>query len=270
MKLYAHYGSNEFVLCLGHKGNMIKEYFLNYRLMNSDFTVDLGGRSGITINNSRTHEDWIITLAETGEAAMTGGRIKRIEKYIDTDYFLLTYGDGVADLDIRQLVEFHLSHERIGTVTGVYPSSRFGELILAHDGHEAGHRVLRFREKPLRDTRMDTLPVPAAGQIHGRDEGFINGGFFVFNTAFFRYLTDDDGCVLEREPLENLASEGQLYVFKHKGFWQCMDTYRELVLLNHLWETPRPPWKVWHDGSPNVCNHAFQPPWESVLWSRSR
>ncbi len=255
MKIYAHYGFNEFVLCLGHRGNMIKEYFLNYRLMNSDFTLELGGAGGITTDSPNSDEGWRITLVQTGETAMTGARVKRVEKYIDGDYFMLTYGDGVADIDIRRLVQFHLSHGGIGTLTGVYPSSRFGELVVREQqGERPGYRVLKFSEKPEIKDGTDALPVPAAGQVRGSGSGFISGGFFVFNRAFFNYLGNDDSCILEREPLERLASDGELHMYRHTGFWQCMDSYRELLLLNQLWGNPRPPWKVWQEGPEHALN----------------
>ncbi len=269
MKIYAHYGYNEFVLCLGHKGNMIKEYFLNYRLMQSDLTLRMGQMSSVKIENSNCDEDWVITLADTGERAMTGARIKRIEKYIDDDYFMVTYGDGVADIDIHRLVEFHMSHGKIGTVTGVYPSARFGELVVDGTEDGPGHSVLRFSEKPPTDRKMDTLPIPASGQVHGAGSGFINGGFFVFNKEFFKYLKDDDNCIFEREPLERLASDGELRMYKHTTFWQCMDSYRELVLLNQLWNAPRPPWKLWEDERGHPADEAPIAPIPSVVKSEA-
>lgn len=221
MKIYASHGFKDFVLCLGYKGEIIKHYFLNYEMINSDITVELGS-GNVKIHNSHQEQGWQITLADTGENAMTGARVKRIEKYIDGDLFMLTYGDGVADIDIKKLLEFHKSHGKIGTVTGVHPSSRFGELVVKSD------IVKEFSEKP---------------QIN---EGFINGGFFVFNKKFFGYLKDEDDCTLEREPLEKLASDSELMIYKHKGFWQCMDTYRDMTSLNKIWRT-QSPWKVWKE-----------------------
>jgi glucose-1-phosphate cytidylyltransferase len=221
MKIYAHYGFKDFILCLGYKGDMIKEYFLNYEITNNDFTIQLGNRNNIKFHNSHQEKDWSVTLADTGEEAQTGARIKRVEKYIDSDLFMVTYGDGVANLNIKELLKFHQAHGKIGTMTGVHPSSRFGELVIKGDG------VLQFNEKP---------------QVK---EGLINGGFFVFNKEFFNYLKEDDNCYLERQPLEKLAKEGELMVYPLDGFWQCVDTYRELELLNNLWESPNPPWKVW-------------------------
>lgn len=220
MKIYAHYGFNEFVLCLGYKGRMIREYFLNYEMMASDLTLKLGSND-VKIHNQSQEKDWIITFAETGEDAQTGARVKRIEKYIEGDLFMLTYGDAVTNTNIRNLLEFHKSHGKIGTITGVHPSSRFGELVIKD------RQVAQFTEKP---------------QIK---EGFINGGFFVFNKKFFNYLKGDDNCYLEREPLEKLASDKELMVYTYEGFWQCMDTYRELEILNDLWRSSKPPWKVW-------------------------
>ncbi len=222
MKIYAHYGFNEFILCLGYKGRMIKEYFFNYEMMISDLTLKLGSNDVKTHNQSQ-EKDWIITFAETGEEAQTGARVKRIEKYIEGDLFMLTYGDAVTNINIKNLLEFHKSHGKIGTIAGVHPSSRFGELVIKD------RQVVQFAEKP---------------QIK---EGFINGGFFVLNKKFFNYFIDDDSCYLEAEPLEKLALDGELMVYSHKGFWQCMDTYRELEILNNLWRSPKPPWKVWRD-----------------------
>ena len=221
MKIYAHYGFKDFIICLGYKGNMIKEYFLNYEAMNNDFTIPLGNYNNIRIHSSHQERDWRVTLADTGEEAQTGARVKRIEKYIDGDLFMLTYGDGVANINIKNLVEYHKSHGKTGTMTGVRPSSRFGELMINNN------KVVKFHEKP---------------QVN---EGLINGGFFVFNKKFFKYLKEDDNCYLEKEPLENLAAEGELMVYPHDGFWQCVDTYRELELLNNLWKSRNPAWKVW-------------------------
>lgn len=222
MKIYAYYGVKDFVLCLGYKGQMIREYFLNYRLMNSDFTLRLGSHEEPQVHGTPLPEDWSITFADTGLEAMTGARVKRIQKYIASDQFLLTYGDGVADIDIDRLVEFHKHHGKIGTVTGVRPISRYGELAVD------GCRVTRFDEKP-------------ASQV-----GLISGGFFVFQRSFFDYLSDDDNCILEREPLERLCRDGQLMTYAHSGYWHCMDTYRDFVALNEIWKI-NPPWKVWSE-----------------------
>lgn len=221
MKTYAHYGYNEFIICLGYKGNMIKEYFLNYEAMNNDFTIALGNKDSIQFHNNHLEKDWIVTLADTGENAQTGARVKKVERYITEDTFMLTYGDGVGNINIKDLVNYHKSHGRIGTMTGVHPSSRFGEVAIKDN------RVLQFNEKP---------------QTIG---GLINGGYFVFNKGFFKYLNENEDCILEKDPIENLARDEELMIYPHEGFWQCVDTYRELEQLNAQWRTSRPPWKVW-------------------------
>jgi glucose-1-phosphate cytidylyltransferase len=221
MKIYDHYGFHDFVICLGYKGSLIKDYFLNYEIMNSDFTVNLGTRGNLILHDDHAERNWNVTLAETGEKSQTGARVKKIEKYIDGDTFMLTYGDAVADIDISRLLAFHRSHGKIGTVTGVHASSRFGELCTD------SRQVKQFCEKS--ESR----------------EGFVNGGFFVFNKELFSYLDDTDECTLEKEPLERLAADEELMMHPHEGFWQCCDTYRELELLNAAWNNPNPPWKVW-------------------------
>jgi glucose-1-phosphate cytidylyltransferase len=220
MKTYASYGFNEFVLCLGYKGDMIKDYFYHYKMRNNDFSINLGS-GDITVHDSKEETDWNIILANTGLNSMTGARIKRIEKYIDEDRFMVTYGDGVTDLNISKLLKFHDQHGKIGTVTGVYPPSRYGELRID------GDRVVSFDEKP----EIGVAP--------------ISGGYFVFNKEFFDYLKPEESCVLEKAPLSNLAANGQLKVYNHKGFWQCMDTYRDSMFLNDLWKSNRAKWKVW-------------------------
>lgn len=222
MKTYASHGFNEFVLCLGYKGNMIKDYFLNYEAMNNDFTISLGDHNNIDIHNNHDENKWMVTLINTGEDAQTGARVKRIEKYVDSDTFMLTYGDGVSNVNIGDLAKFHRSHGKIATMTGVRPSSRFGELVLDGD-----NRVLKFNEKP------EAM------------EGLVNGGYFVLDREIFDYLCSDDDCIFEKAPLERLASDGHLVVYPHHGFWQCMDTYREMELLNSLWKTSMAPWRVW-------------------------
>lgn len=220
MKTYSHFGYDDFILCLGYKGNVIRDYFLQYDLLHSDFTVELG--KGNVLSHTRNHEEhgWRVCLAETGAETMTGGRMRRIQKYIDDDVFMLTYGDGVGDIDLDALLEFHNRHGRIATVTGVRPVARFGELKLD------GDLARSFEEKP---------------QI---SEGWINGGFFVFNRRVFDYLGDDD-CILEREPLARLAGDGELAVYRHEGYWRCMDTLRDVEFLNAEWENGNPPWAVW-------------------------
>lgn len=220
MKIYSTYGFNEFILCLGYKGEMIKDYFYHYKMRNNDFSMDLKD-GNITLFDSKEENDWNIILANTGLNSMTGARIKRIEKYIDTDQFMVTYGDGVTNLNISELLKFHKKHKKIGTVTGVYPPSRYGELRIEDD------RVVSFDEKP------DTGVAP------------ISGGYFVFNKEFFDYLNTDESCVLEKEPLARLARNKQLKVYNHKGFWQCMDTYRDYTFLNDLWKSNKAQWKVW-------------------------
>jgi len=216
MNIYAEQGFTNFILCLGYKGSMIKEYFLTYEVMTRDFTLQLdGGTPQFCDDASGLH--WRITFAETGLSAMTGARLKRVEKYVKSEHFMVTYADGVADIDLRSLLAFHLAHGRIGTVTGVRPASQFGEMVLE------GARVSRFLEKP-------------------HTASMINGGFFVFRRDFFQYLDATENCVLEREPLERLAVEEELYVYFHKGFWQCLDTYKDQMVLNDLWASGHPPW----------------------------
>jgi glucose-1-phosphate cytidylyltransferase len=220
MKLYAHHGFKEFVLCLGYRGNMIKEHFLNYEAMNNDFTVNLGtGRT--TYHGSHDEDGFTVTMADTGLESMTGKRLKAVQKYVGDGTFMMTYGDGVTDLDVSAVLEFHKRHGRLATVTTVRPLSRFGVFDIDSSGSIAG-----FQEKP---------------QI----EGWVNVGFFVFEPRVFDYLSDDPGCVLEEEPLKRLAKDNQLVGYRHEGFFQPMDTYREVKLLNDLWSSGRAPWKVW-------------------------
>jgi glucose-1-phosphate cytidylyltransferase len=225
MKGYAEYGFKDFVLCLGYKSWLFKEFFLNYQAQGSDLIVNLD-QPGAVEYLRRHNEDWRVTLADTGESVMTGGRVAAVRRYLDgADTFLLTYGDGVADLDLTKLLAFHRAHGRIATVTAVRPPSRYGELRVA--GHAA---VTEFNEKP---------------QLR---EGFINGGFFVFDARrFWDYLAPDPGTVLEAAPLQHLAKDGELMAFEHTGFWQPMDTLREFNLLNEMWAAGRAPWKTWRD-----------------------
>lgn len=220
MKVYAHYGIHDFVLCLGYRGWMIKEFFLNYEAMSSDFTIRLGDLRGIHYHGGHLEQDYRVTLAETGLETMTGGRVARARRYVEGDTFLVTYGDGLADIDLRAVIAFHKSHGKLATVTAVRPSSRFGLLDLDESG-----RVVQFSEKPKLD-------------------GWASAGYFVFDRRVFDYLGGDE-CVLEREPLERLASEGQLMVYRHDGFFFAMDTYREYLTLNELWNNGQAPWKVW-------------------------
>jgi glucose-1-phosphate cytidylyltransferase len=220
MKLCAHYGFDDFTLCLGYRGNMIKEYFLNYEAMNNDFTIRLGQKARTNFEDAHQEQNFQVTLADTGQETMTGGRIRRIQKYIDGDTFLVTYGDGLSDVNISDLVTFHKRHGKLATVTAVQPYSRFG--ILQTDS--AG-KVIEFREKPQVD-------------------GWASAGFLVFSREIFNYL-DGDSCILEREPMERLAAENQLMAYRHEGFFFAMDTYREYLYLNDLWNSGKAPWKTW-------------------------
>ena len=220
MKTYAHYGFADFICCLGYRGAMIKDYFLSYEAMNSDFTMSLGARQSVEYHDGHNEQEFRVTLAETGLDTMTGGRIKRVERYIQDDCFMLTYGDGVADVDIGALVDFHRAHGRLASVTVTRPISRFGLLEL--DDSQA---VSNFAEKP-------------------RVDGWASSGFFVLDRRVIDYL-DGDECVFEREPMERLAREGQLMAFRHDGFFYAMDTYREYLHLNELWSSGAAPWKVW-------------------------
>ncbi len=220
MKLYAHFGHTEFILCLGYKGELIKEYFRNYLWNVSDVTLTLGRSPNFTYHTQHEEENWVVTLLDTGEETQTGGRLRRALPYIPEDTFLFTYGDGLTNSDINQSIQFHRKHGAIATVTAVKPLGRFGELSLD------GQTITSFREKP------------------DNDQAFISGGFFVFQRAIENYLGGDD-CVLEQGPLERLAREGQLKAWCHPGFWQCMDTYRERNLLNRLWQSGQAPWKLW-------------------------
>lgn len=221
MKGYAHYGFKEFVICLGYKGEVIKEFFLNYEAMTRDVTLVLGRPRQWEVHGANVENDWRVTLADTGEFAQKGARIKKIESYIDGDVFLLTYGDGVANVNIDRLLAFHRQHGRIATVTGVRPPSRFGELLVERE------RVLRFTEKPQ----------TAAG--------LINGGYFVLDRKIFGHLSAADDCDFERGVLQELARAGELMVYIHEDGWECMDTYRDIEYLNDLWESGRAFWKSW-------------------------
>lgn len=219
MNHYAHYRNNEFVVALGYKGEFIKEYFLNYYSLKSDFTVDLA-TGNIDCFEKKT-VDWNVTLVDTGLNSMTGGRIKRLKKYIEDDTFMVTYGDGVSNVDVEKLLEFHRSHGKMATVTAVHPTARFGELMISDD-----NKVDSFKEKPQ------------------TKQGWINGGFFVFEPEFLDHIKEDS-TVLEEEPLESISKEGELMAYLHDGFWQCMDTVRDRNVLEGLWKTNKAPWKVW-------------------------
>ena len=221
MKMYSQFGINEFVICLGYRGYMVKEYFTNYGLHMSDVTVDL--RLGSVEVHRNDSEDWKISLIDTGAMTMTGGRLRRAMPFIGNDEsFYLTYGDGVSDVDIGGAIAFHRAHGKRATVTAVRPASRYGQLDLDGDA------VRAFAEKPV------------------EEGGWINGGFFVLSRDIADYLGDDDGCVWERDPLERLAAEGELRSFFHDGFWQPMDTLRDRQLLEGMWERGEAPWKTWH------------------------
>jgi glucose-1-phosphate cytidylyltransferase len=223
MKCYAHHGVTEFILCLGYKGEMIKDFFRNYLWATSDVTLELGKTKSVTFHDRADELEWKVTLADTGEESMTAYRVKRIEKYLgDDDTFLLTYGDGVGNIDITASIEFHRRQGRVCTLTGVHPPGRFGELGIGADAS-----VKHFNEKP---------------QSEG---GYINGGFMVCDRRLFGYLGDDPGMMLEREPMNELVRAGELAVFRHDGFWQPMDTYQEYMLLNGMWAKGKAPWKVW-------------------------
>lgn len=219
MKMYSNHGINEFIILLGYRGYYIKEYFSNYFLHQSDITIDLSNNSMEVHNNSA--EPWRITLLETGENTMTGGRIKRAEPYIKNEPFLVTYGDGVSDIDITKSLEFHKSHGKAITMTSVQPAGRFGALDINEN-----NKVESFKEKPQ------------------GDGSWINGGFFVCEPSVLDYIKDDS-TIFEKEPLENLALDGELFTYKHEGFWQCMDTLRDKNYLNELLDKNKAPWKKW-------------------------
>lgn len=218
MKLYARYGHKDFVVALGYKGEYIKRYFSDMFRFNANLRIDLS--SGLVQPSGHNGEDWLIDLVETGRWTNTGGRIKRLAPYLGDGTFMLTWGDGVSDVDIEALLAFHRSHGKLATVTAVRPSARYGKLDLR------GDKVVRFSEKP---------------QL---EEGWINGAFFVLEPKVFDYI-EQDSTQFEKEPLENLAADGQLMAYRHNGFWQCMDTLREKKILNDLWESGAPPWKTW-------------------------
>lgn len=223
MKEYSHFGFHEFVVCAGYKQHLIKEWFADYFLHNSDVTFDYtSGRNEMTVHNQHC-EPWKVTVVDTGYSTMTGGRIKRIQKYIGNESFMMTYGDGVCDVDIRQLLNFHQSHGKLATLTAVMQDQSKGVLDIGSD-----YAVRSFREK----SQMDGAP--------------INAGYMVLNPEIFQYI-DDDTTVFEQKPLNQLAAEGQLMSYVHKGFWQCMDTKKEKDMLERYWQSGKAPWKVWED-----------------------
>jgi len=221
MKIYSHFGFNDFVICLGYKGYVIKEYFINYHLHRSDVTIDMKTEE-VNINKSET-EPWRVTLVDTGLETLTGGRIKRIQKYINGETFMFTYGDGVGNININELIQFHKSHGKCATITSVQPLGRFGALVL-----DDKCNVSEFEEKPK------------------GDGDWINGGFCVMDPKVFDYIPDDSTS-LEDDVFGNLAQSGQLAAYKHYGFWQPMDTLRDKLLLERLWKTGKAPWKLWND-----------------------
>lgn len=223
MKEYSHYGFNEFIICAGYKQHMIKEWFADYFLLRSDVTFDYTAGKNELIIHDQHCEPWEVTVVDTGLNTMTGGRIKRIQKYIEDNAFLMTYGDGVCDIDISKLVEFHKSHGKIATLTTVTLEQEKGVLDIGYD-----NSVRAFREK------------------NKKDGAYINAGYMVLNKEIFNYI-EDDATVFERVPMERLASEGELMSYHHNGFWQCMDTKREMEKLEELWVSGKAPWKTWED-----------------------
>ncbi|WGT40575.1 glucose-1-phosphate cytidylyltransferase [Lysinibacillus sp. 1 U-2021] len=220
MKIYSHYGFNDFIICLGYKGYVIKEYFAHYFLHESDVTFDFRNNNNQIIHHAHV-EPWKVTLVNTGFETMTGGRLKRVKEYLENEPFMFTYGDGVSDVNIKELVEFHKNHKKLATVTSVQPGGRFGALDLGNN-----NEVFGFQEKPK------------------GDGGWINAGFFVLQPEVIDYI-DADGTTFEQEPLINLARDGQLQTFKHTGFWQPMDTLRDKNYLEDLWKKQKAPWNLW-------------------------
>lgn len=220
MKFYAHYGYKEFILCLGYKGEVIKDYFRNYQWYSNDVTLKLGPKPQITYHSQHAEEDWQVTLLDTGQTTQTGGRVRRALAHIPEDEFLLTYGDGLCNVPLPKLIDFHRGHGGLATLTAVRPSGRFGELGLS------GDTITSFREKP--DSEV----------------GYVNGGFFVLNKKVGDYLKADSS-IFEFDALPKLAEDGKLRAFRHDDFWQCMDNPREVEILNKLWQQDSPPWRVW-------------------------
>jgi len=217
MQTYAKFGHKDFYLALGYKAEVIKDYFLNYRALNADFTIDLA--TGEFTSRQVDYIDWKVTLVNTGESTMTGGRVKRMKEFIGNETFMLTYGDGVSDINLDQLLDFHRHHGKMVTMSAVRPAARFGELVIDND------KVEIFKEKP---------------QMH---DGWINGGFFIIEPKFFDFI-DGDHILLEREPLEKMTKLGELMAYKHNSFWHCMDTKRDHDLLEDLWKKGSAPWKI--------------------------
>jgi len=220
MKIYAHYGFKDFVLALGYKGDMIKEYFQHYELMNNDVTLELGKPENCIIHQNHAEVGWRITMVDTGQESLKGSRLKKMEKYIDGDEFMVTYGDGVGDINIKALLDFHHGHGKMITITGVTPPSQFGRLSVKENGD------ISFVEKP-------------------RDNSIISGGFMVFNRNIFKHLSVDADCDLESGTLERLAQEGEVRLYSHEGCWENMDTIRDMERLNKLWNDKQAKWKIW-------------------------
>lgn len=222
MKYYSHFGFHDFIICCGYKGHVIKEYFADYYLHRSDVTFDFSAENRMTVHQNIA-EPWRVTLVDTGLHTQTGGRVKRVQKYIGSEPFMLTYGDGVSNINLHKLLRHHQASGKTATLTGVQPGGRYGVLQLE------GQTVVGFREKAA------------------EDGGWINGGFMVMEPAVFDLLSAEEGCILEREPMQTLAQTGRLGVYKHAGFWQCMDTQRDKGRLEGLWNSGSAPWKVWED-----------------------
>jgi glucose-1-phosphate cytidylyltransferase len=220
MKIYSHYGFNDFIVTLGVKGEVIKDYFFNFEMLSNDFTVDLNNNK-VTYHNKHNESEWKVTLVDTGLNTLKGARIKRIEKYLDDEINMLTYGDGVANINIKSLLEFHRSHNKTLTITGVNAPSRFGELV------EKGGKVQSFMEKPQMSV------------------GIVNGGYMIFNRNLLEYLSKDEDCDFEFGALEKLAQSGEVMVYKHTGKWDCMDHERDVQYLNKLWNENKAFWKIW-------------------------
>lgn len=220
MKSYSFYGFNEFIICCGYKGYAIKEYFADYYLHRSDVTFDFGKENEMIVHNN-VSEPWKVTLVDTGLNTMTGGRIKRVSDHIGNETFMLTYGDGVCDVNIKELVDFHIKHGKIATITAVQPGGRFGVVEI-----DRSNTIIEFKEKTK------------------EDGGWINGGFMVLEPGILEFIQGDD-TIFEKYPLEMVASKGELVAYKHDGFWQCMDTLRDRMLLEELWASGQAPWKAW-------------------------
>ena len=222
MKIYSYYGFNDFIICCGYKAYCVKDYFYHYYMHSSDMTVNLE-TNDIDFHKSHS-EPWKVTLVDTGLNTMTGGRIKRIQKYVGNEPFMLTYGDGVSNVNISELVNYHINNKKLATMTSVLPSGKFGALEITNNG-----QIKSFQEKPK------------------GDGSYVNGGFMVLEPEVFDYITEGDSTIFERSPLENLAKDNQLFSFKHDGFWRPMDTLKDKLDLNDMWEKGNAPWKVWND-----------------------